>query len=195
MEKELLGVVLAGGRSSRMGYDKALMEIHGGVRQIDYLSNLLGKFCMSVAISSRLVNSAVTEARKDLVALVDDTTIEGPLAGVVAGLEKSENGVLVVACDMPFLDPYSLLQLVSNRDRQALATYFNGSDDKPEPLCAIYEKGALPALLDRVSKGWLSLRRFLMDDDTTQIPLARSRLLANVNTPEEAEAARRELAD
>ena len=193
MEKDrLYGLVLAGGESSRMGDDKARLEIREGVSQLDWSLRALSPFCHTVWISVRDENRSKELAIPAEGSVYDEVDIPGPMAGVIAGLKRADgNGIFALACDMPYVDAAALLQLKSRRARDSLATCFLGADGKPDPMCAIYEAAALPELLERVSKEWFSLRRFLEGPQVERVTLSQSQWLASVNTPQDLERAKR----
>ncbi len=176
-----------------MGQEKSELEIHPGVTQLEYLLSILNKMCSRTAVSVRK-GQALTSSELSAKVIEDDEGDKGPMAGVLASLRAAEGlPVLVVACDMPFLDAPVILQLLSRREANKRASCFTGEDGLPEPLCAVYESSALPLLENRLREGRLSLRNFLLDEEVEFIELAKPRLLASVNTPEEADEARQRL--
>ncbi len=194
MKRDILGVALAGGRSSRMGEDKAKLAFHEEGNQLDYTLSLLDKFCKRLAVSGRSSQKGERASRLPAVFVSDVPNVDGPMAGVIASLiEAGGDPVLAVACDMPLLEASVLLMLVSRRDPSKLATCFVGKDGKPDPMCSIYESSSLEVLEKDAREGRLSLRRFLQGDCIERIAFDRPDLLASVNTPEEADAARRHL--
>ncbi|MDG2253784.1 MAG: molybdenum cofactor guanylyltransferase [Opitutaceae bacterium] len=195
MKRSILGLVLSGGRSRRLGRDKAQLSFHDGTNQLDYMLSLLDTFCENLAISCRSSQIEDRASRFDAALIYDAEGIVGPVAGVLAGLKYAGGGaVLTVACDMPLLDPASLLKLLSLRNPEKLATCFIARDGKPEPMCAVYEAACLPALEEWVAKGDFSLRRFLEKSGVERITLKESQLLASVNTFDDVEAVRKRLA-
>ena len=193
MEKDrLYGLVLAGGGSSRMGEDKARLEIREGVSQLDWSLRALSPFCHTVWISVRDEDRSKELAVPAEGAVYDEVDIPGPMAGIIAGLKRAGgSAIFALACDMPYVDVAALLQLKSQRARDSLATCFLGSDGKPDPMCAIYEAAALSELEERASKEWFSLRRFLEGAQVERVKLSQSEWLASVNTPQDLEKAKR----
>lgn len=195
MKRSILGVVLSGGESRRLGRDKAQLSFHEGTNQLDYSLSLLDAFCDSLAISCRSSQRDKRSSRFDAELIPDADGMAGPMAGMIAGLKyASGRAVLTIACDMPLLDASVLLKLISLRNPDTLATCFIAQDGKPEPMCALYEARCLPALEDWVRKGNFSLRRFLEVSDVELITVDEPQLLASVNTLEDVEAARKRLA-
>jgi molybdopterin-guanine dinucleotide biosynthesis protein A len=93
---------------------------------------------------------------------------------------------LVVACDLPFLADQELVRLLAERDPDALATaYSSAYDGLPEPLCAIWEPAAAPALAEYQSGGGNCPRKFLSSHPVRLLQPRDRRALDNINTPEE----------
>jgi molybdopterin-guanine dinucleotide biosynthesis protein A len=193
MTAPLYGLVLAGGRSSRMGRDKAALEYRGRSqleRAVDLLSPLVSKIYISVR---RDQQNDPLRARHNQI--VDAGDAEGPAAGIRAAQQTHpEAAWLVVACDLPHLDTPSLQRLITRRDPARMATaYRSRHDGLPEPLCAIYEPAAGPALQAFLAAGKNCPRKLLINSDTLLLDLPHPEALDNVNTPEELAAARADL--
>jgi molybdopterin-guanine dinucleotide biosynthesis protein A len=184
---ELFGLVLAGGRSARMGRDKALLTYGDGRPQAVVAYELLREFCRRVYLSVRTVQEALSEWPQ----LVDRYEEIGPMAGILTALdEHREAAWLVVACDLPFLNRETLRQLLAARDPQRIATAFRSAHDGlPEPLCAIYEPAARARLLEFVAQGLHCPRKALINSPVHLVELADHRALDNVNDPLEYERA------
>ncbi|WP_068497384.1 molybdenum cofactor guanylyltransferase [Paenibacillus kribbensis] len=115
---EVTGIIVAGGRSSRMGQDKALLQL-GGVTVLERIAEVLGQ------VAGRVI--AVTRDTEQYRGLGLETTADlypglGPLSGIHAGLSasKTEWGI-VVACDMPFVQPEVLHALLAHATNWAAA--------------------------------------------------------------------------
>ena len=194
MKRSILGMVLSGGKSRRLGQDKAQLSFHEGTNQLDYMLSLLDAFCESLAISCRSSQFEERSSRFDAALILDAEGLVGPVAGVVGGLKHAEGrAVLAVACDMPLLDAAALLKLLSLRNPEKLATCFIAGDGKPEPMCTVYETACLSVLEEWVGDGNFSLRRFLENVDVELIAFSEPQLLASVNTFEDVEVARKRL--
>jgi molybdopterin-guanine dinucleotide biosynthesis protein A len=126
----------------------------------------------------------------------DDTPGNGALGGILTVLRHSSHShVLVVACDMPFLNPALLRYMASvPAGYDVLAPIWSGSAGKRrvEPLHAIYSKTALPMIEHRIAAGELKLHKLLDTLNTVYLPEEETRLhdpqllsFRNVNTPED----------
>lgn len=180
---ELYGLVLAGGRSTRMGRDKALLSYGDGRPQAAVAYELLREFCARVYVSAR----AGREALGGLPHLIDRYDEIGPIAGILTALDEHPGVAwLVVACDLPFLTRETLRLLIAARDPGRIATAFRSAHDGlPEPLCAIYEPVARERLKEFVAQGIHCPRKALINSPAHLIELADRRALDNVNRPEE----------
>lgn len=189
----LRGLVLAGGRSKRMGRDKAALD-YSGRSQLEQAVELLQRLAASVHVSVR-ADQKDDPLRRKFAQIVDLGDIEGPAAGIrAAQLHDPAAAWLVVACDLPYLDEATLRRLIAHRNPANTATAFRGSHDGlPEPLCSIYEPAAGPLLAQFIASGRNCPRRFLVNSDTLLLDQTDPKALDNVNTPDELAAARAQL--
>lgn len=186
----LFGLVLAGGRSTRMQRDKAALEYRPGESQIDAAMKLLDGRVARAFLSVRGDQRAdPVRARHALI--VDRDGLEGPIAGIRAAFEEFTDAAwLVVACDLPYLDARTLDLLISSRAVDADATAFRSSHDGlPEPLCAIYEPRARAGLDAHIAAGRNCPRKYLINANTRLLEQPDPRALDNVNTVDEYAAA------
>ncbi|MET0280671.1 MAG: NTP transferase domain-containing protein [Steroidobacteraceae bacterium] len=189
MNAPLYGLVLAGGRSTRMGRDKAAIEF-GGRTQLERAYGLLEHLTARSFVSVR-PDQATDPLRKRFAQIIDLPGVEGPAAGIrAAQLEHPEAAWLIVACDLPLLDAATLQHLIARRDPSRVATAYRSSHDGlPEPLCAIYEPAAAQLLAAFLANGRNCPRKFLIESDTQLLDQPATRALDNVNTPTELAAA------
>lgn len=191
MSAPLYGLLLAGGRSTRMGRDKAALE-YAGRTQLERAHALLAPLVARAFVSVR-ADQAADPLRAQYAQIVDlPDGLEGPAAGLRAAQTAHPGAAwLVLACDLPFLDAATLQHLIARRDPARVATAFHSRHDGlPEPLCAIYEPAAAPALASFLATGRNCPRKFLIQSDTLLLDLPRPDALENVNTPDELAAAR-----
>lgn len=133
------GVILAGGRSSRMGSNKALLPYQGG-RFIESIhQQLAGLFGEVLVVTNAPEQYTFLPCRK----VADLYPGLGALAGLHAGLHHSASPhIFAVACDMPYLNDALIRRLTLLRD-EADVVIPEGVHG-PEPLHALYGKGCLP---------------------------------------------------
>lgn len=185
----LFGLVLAGGASTRMRSDKAVLAYHGRP-QLPWAFDLLSKLCAATFISVR-PDQREDPTRAAYPQIVDRQPGIGPIAGISAALLAHPKAAwLVLACDLPFVTQQTLQHLISCRAPQKIATaYRSAHDGLPEPLCAIWEPAAREAVLAYLTTGKQCPRKFLINSDTALLDLPQAQALDNVNTREELSAA------
>src|SRR5690348_13469845 len=139
------GLVLAGGRSTRMQRDKATLE-YAGRTQLERAVELITPLVERVFVSVR-PDQTGDPLRARFAQIVDSGEVEGPIAGIVAAQSRHpEAAWLVLACDLPLLDQQTLEHLLRSRHPEREATAYRSSHDGlPEPLCAIYEPSSREA--------------------------------------------------
>jgi molybdopterin-guanine dinucleotide biosynthesis protein A len=188
------GLVLAGGRSTRMGRDKAALDWQGRPaleRAFDLLED-----CTDRAFVSLRVDQAGDPLRATWPHILDGEAGSGPIAGIAAAQAAFPDAAwLVLACDLPFVDAATLHHLLARRDRSRLATaYRNAHDGLPEPLCAVWEPESREPVLEFIAAGRHCPRKVLIQSGAVLVDLPAPRALDNVNTPAELDAARAALA-
>lgn len=185
MKPALKGLVLAGGRSSRMGVSKAKIRWHGKEQQY-YLADLLSSCCEEVFISCR--KDQVDDIQSEYKTIADQYENAGPLEAILSAFEKYLNcGWLVVACDLPLMDLKTLHFLKNKRDTLKIATTFESPiNGLPEPLTAIWELESYNLLKLYREQEHVSLRKILTIHGAKTIKAPDSGALINVNTQEDA---------
>ncbi|HEY2583435.1 MAG TPA: NTP transferase domain-containing protein, partial [Mucilaginibacter sp.] len=182
----LNGLVLAGGKSERMGFDKGQVNLHGKEQRY-HIADMLKTFCGDMFISCR------QEQQKDIderyASLPDTFTGLGPFGAILSAFRHNPDSAwLVVACDLPLLSESTLQHLIDNRNTASIATAYQSSfDDFPEPLITIWEPKSYPVLLSFLSQGYSCPRKVLINSKITLLTAPKSDDLTNVNTPEELE--------
>ncbi len=189
MRAPLYGLVLAGGRSTRMGQDKATLA-YAGATQLERAMGLIGTEVERAWISVRAAQQA-DPVRAQFAQITDRLADLGPVAGILAAQESHPHAAwLVLACDLPLLDAATLAHLVAARSPDAVATAYRSSHDGlPEPLCAIYEPRSHALLEEYVHAGRNCPRKFLIENGAHLLDEPHPRALDNVNTPDEYGAA------
>ena len=170
--RELTGVLLVGGASTRFGSPKALARL-GEETLAERAWRLLGEVC-----EERIaVGKAADGLALPFPVLDDGTEIQAPLAGVVAGLRAAAHQIgLMLPVDAPLVSAELLLALGQECADAAIT--------QTGPLPGAYAQSALPVLERRLAEGALSLRDGLPELDVAVVD-ADPALLANVNTPDD----------
>ncbi|QKJ33194.1 NTP transferase domain-containing protein [Mucilaginibacter mali] len=181
---QLNALVLAGGKSERMGQDKGAINWHGKDQRY-YMADLLKGYTDNVYISCRADQQHDIDAVYQT--LPDTFTGLGPFGAILSAFrEQPEKAWLVIACDLPLLDKDTLDFLIASRDPSAIATAFKSPHDEfPEPLITIWEPKSYPVLLSFLAQGYSCPRKVLINSDSHIIKAPNPGALTNVNTPEE----------
>jgi molybdopterin-guanine dinucleotide biosynthesis protein A len=183
----LLGLVLAGGESRRMGVDKGDLDYHG-VSQRRHVANLLATVCEAVHISCR--PDQVPRVEPGLSCLLDPAPDLGPLAGILAAFtHRPDAAWLVVACDLPGLDAGAIAALAAGRGPEWDAVAFRATDGGPEPMAALWEPAMAPRVHAAVASGKHSLRDCLRGVRCRLLAPPDTDALFNANTPAERDSA------
>ncbi len=182
----MYGLVLAGGKSQRMGKDKGLLNYHGKAQR-EYVGDLLQNICDKVFLSCRPEQVVEIESNYEL--LADKMLGLGPFGAIASAFQYNPNAAwLVVACDLPLLGADTLSFLTSNRNSSKIATAFhNPATDFPDPLLTIWEPKAYLSLLQFLAQGYSCPRKVLINSDIELLTVPDARALENVNKPEEYE--------
>ncbi|PKP52196.1 MAG: hypothetical protein CVT92_09995 [Bacteroidetes bacterium HGW-Bacteroidetes-1] len=182
----ITGIILAGGKSSRMGAEKALMKLDNR-EMIAWPLALLKKFCSQILISANSSNFDHLQ----LEVVPDVYPNCGPMAGLHACmLASSADDFLVISCDMPFVNETIIKQLLSlyPLNQAVIASY----KEETIPVCAYYHRSVLPLLEQELEAGLLKMKRFIDKTDHAFVHFNNPELilrLSNINTPEEYEQA------
>jgi molybdopterin-guanine dinucleotide biosynthesis protein A len=175
------GFVLAGGRSTRMGRNKALLPFHG-MTLVEHVAGIIRQAAGSVT----LIGDPVQLAHLGLPVVADKLPGAGPAGGIYTALTMtSSDWNLIAGCDMPAITCDILLDLL----RRAAAVSADcvaaaGPDGDPEPLCAVYHRRCLPAVARSIRDNRLKMKQLLTELDTRLMPVDPA-AVANVNTPAE----------
>jgi len=164
---KVTGIIVAGGRSSRMGQDKALLEIDGAT-MLERTYTTLQQAAQRVVVVTR-DNQGYGLSGMETVS--DVFPGMGPLSGIHAGLSASttEWG-MVVACDMPFVQPEVLHDLLAVTKKwtelqgtrePALQAVIPSMDGRIHPLLAVYHRSVLPSAEECLRSGRLRLTDWL----------------------------------
>lgn len=185
---EVVGVVLVGGRSRRMGRDKALLDIDGSAL-VEHAAAMLATVCDEIVLA---VGQERSYPEFSLPQVEDHRPDCGPLAGLEAALDwAAPRAALVLACDLPRVESSVLERLLLEAgdapDSPRARAWLACRSDRIQPLCGLYSVacgGVFSDLLDRgeraVLKAVASIESHRVSfDDIHPDPFL------NVNTPAE----------
>jgi len=185
----LTAFVLAGGRSSRMGQDKALLKLHGS-HLIDHSIRVLKQLTPDV----RIIGDPPKYDFLKLPVIPDCVESVGPLSGIYTALKASPSFfTLIVGCDMPKIS-LSFLQLLLGKAHLGDAIMMKFDDGFLEPLCSLYSKACLQAIDEnfrrqqhKISEVLRSIKvAYVSEAEIAALGFSRE-IFTNVNTPEDWE--------
>jgi molybdenum cofactor guanylyltransferase len=192
----LLGLVLTGGRSTRMGRDKSLIVYHEKPQR-EHLTALLRSYCTAVFWSVNAEQSADLAGSPQPIIVDADTGPGGPLNGILSAFRHRPDAAwFVVACDLPFLDWESLSSLQNERTARRWATVFQTPGQPINPVLSIWEPAVYEPLLAFAKTGRQSPRQFLEQhaDKVKKVKTDWRDDFVNVNEPEQVAEVMRRLA-
>lgn len=189
------GIILAGGKSSRMGQNKALLPIRGKT-VIEHITSELAQVTDRLLI----VTNSFADYQFLKIPMVEDHWKEkGPLAGIQAGLQASDTDEnLVVACDMPFISTTLATYLFDQLADDDVEAVVPNLDGQLHPLFAVYRKRVAEVVGEALQKDELRIRLLFNNINTrlvTEADLQSNGILYqpldvfNMNHPEEYEQA------
>jgi len=189
-KNKITGIVLAGGKSRRMGTEKGMLKF-GGKHLIEHAIAVLEKLCDQIIISE----NSDTYDFLGYPVYSDIIPNSGPMGGIYTGLMNSETELnLILSCDMPFISEELLNHLIDHNEGFDAVVPWHGSH-KFEPLCALYNKSSLPILEQfiqnnnyKILDAFFELRtnKLLMSDE---LGFYKSHLFDNLNSKEDLEKA------
>ncbi|MEZ0575549.1 molybdenum cofactor guanylyltransferase [Halodesulfovibrio aestuarii] len=196
--EHLTGIVLAGGLSSRMGHDKTRIHVHGDSEPdlLVYTCRLLESVCSEVWISSRDIRPHAD----GYLWVKDEIEGKGPIGGVMTSLRAAQGPILVLSCDLPFMNKEILQKLISFWKQRPVGTlhttFVQEETGFIEALVSIYELEALPLFEQAIDDRMYKLSQVVPKDQQYCLPYDQQESLPffNVNYPADLEMARRIIA-
>ncbi|WP_082391230.1 NTP transferase domain-containing protein [Jiulongibacter sediminis] len=176
------GLVLAGGKSTRMGEDKGQIDYHG-LPQVDYLLKEFEKVKIEALVSCR------PDQYPGYNCITDKFEGLGPFGAIASAFQSDPNAAwLVVACDLPLVNTSVFEELISKRNLHKIATAFHNLETNfPDPLITLWEPKAYMRLMEFLTLGYSCPRKVLINSDIEEVQPENPAILKNVNTPEERE--------
>ena len=180
------GLVLVGGKSTRMGQDKSKLY-YFGKPQKEVAKELLESNHLETFYSVQNSSEYEDEIHDKFLNL-------GPFGGICSAFQKDPNAAwFVLATDVPFINDEVVQQLLKHRNSSKIATAIKGNGKEfPEPLITIYEPKAYPILLQYLAQGYSCPRKVLINSDVEIVEIDDD-FIRNVNTPGDFENAKNEI--
>ncbi len=185
MDKNITGIILSGGKSSRMGKEKGLCKFKGK-ELVQYAIDVLAPFCKSIII---IANNNQYEKFEHKV-FADEIKDIGPIGGIYTGLFHTETeDNFILSCDMPMIS-HELIEyiLLNRKHKQIVVPDFGGYF---EPLCAFYRGNIFPQLKKTIDEQNYKLADFIKTTDFEKLKIDKQLdffhplLFANINSEKE----------
>ncbi len=190
MKEQLTGIILAGGNSSRMHQDKALLKLRGKFF-FEILYDKLKKICTKVIISTN--NQEVKINAANCISVPDIIKNAGPGGGIYSALDASETEKnLIVSVDTPFI-PKELFDFLLKANRQNFVVTVISEGDTLHPLIGIYSKKFTDILFSELSSGNRKIKDIIQKvphniADIRKESFYNGLILRNINTQAEYNA-------
>lgn len=187
----MTGVVLCGGKSSRMGTDKGLLEQQSHT-WAELTANKLIALKLPVVLSVNPQQYSIYVEKFNCFLIInDDSSLKmyGPLKGILSvHLHIPGEDLLVIACDMPAMQKEVIDHLIKASSGKTEEAFVFENDTHAEPLCAIYTSGGLERIYKEYKEGQLkkhSLHHVLENINTCYLPIPGSwkQYFNNYNSP------------
>lgn len=180
-------VIMAGGKSSRMGNDKALLPFSGFPTLTQYQLHRLTPLFQSVHVSTKTKDKFDFEA-----SFIEDITTyneHSPLVALLGILRKFETPVMILSVDTPFVDDAIYKKLFTHLNENTDAIIAT-SPSCSHQLCAIYSPKIQAKIALMLDKGEHKIRTLLQQINTIFVPFERDEPFLNLNTPADYEKAK-----
>ena len=187
----MIGVVLCGGQSTRMGTDKGLLKFHANT-WAEAAVNKLKALSIDIKISvntKQFAGYSNVFPVEILIADNDSLKLKGPLCGILSvHIQHPSQDLFVLACDMPLIETGILEELLMYyRLYPDAEAFVFANDSEPEPLCGIYKAKGLTHIHHLYKTGHLtnhSMKNVLESISTFLIPLSpdKKKFFSNINT-------------
>lgn len=181
-KESIIGIVLAGGTSRRMGEDKASIRFQG-ISFLDHVCRNLEVHCDQLIISS----NNPQHDRKKYIRIQDTLKDAGPLAGILSAMSaKDKSNYIVMTVDSPLVSEELIHYLIDNHDETSIGTVLK-SEGKLYPLLGIYHKDIKPLLEEYLNKEERRVMGFLdqLNIQTLEVPKHLKYMIRNFNRPED----------
>jgi len=187
------GLVLVGGKSTRMGTDKAELNYFGKPQKA-FAKELLEQHNLETFYSVKNLSTALKVTAENNHEISDKFLNLGPFGGICSAFQKDPNSAwFVLATDVPFVDEKIIQLLLKHRNPSKVATAIKGkSKEFVEPLITIYEPKAYSILLQYLAQGYSCPRKMLINSDVEIVEID-DEFIRNINSPEEFEDAKKEI--
>ncbi|PSF32951.1 molybdenum cofactor guanylyltransferase [Aphanothece hegewaldii CCALA 016] len=186
-KSSLNAIILAGGQSSRMGKDKALLLIDG-IPLLQKIYTVASDCTQNVYVISPWIEQYTSILPQSCHFIRENTPTHGPLVAFFLALNHVESDwILLLACDLPLLTSEIVQQWANSLPGvpETAIAYLPKQDDLWHPLCGFYRRCCLASLEYFIKKGGRSFQGWLNQSTVQQILVSDPRVLLNCNTPQD----------
>lgn len=189
----MTGVVLCGGKSSRMGSDKGLLQ-QQSLPWAEITANILFDLKLPVVLSVSSQQYPLYKVKFEHLSLIkdeDSLKVHGPLKGIFSvHLQLQAEDLLVLACDMPAMQKEVIGHLIKTSSGKEEEAFVFKNETNAEPLCAIYTSKGLKRIYELYEQGQLKKHslHYVLDNIVTaylSIPAEWKEYFSNYNSPED----------
>lgn len=176
------GFVLTGGRSTRMGQDKALLLLRG-----QPLARHIAGEALAAAGEVTFIGDPVRYGGLGYPVVADLARSHGPASGLYTALTiTNADWNLLVACDMPEIGREDLARLLLEAEARSEGCLVpRDSSGKVHPLCAVYHRSCLPAVAAAIKDNILKMQEIILTLQPVFTPVPDPSRFENLNTPED----------
>ncbi|WP_291319601.1 molybdenum cofactor guanylyltransferase [Desulfonatronospira sp.] len=184
--EDLNAVILAGGKSTRLGRDKTRVRIRGQTL-VQRMQTLARRFCHDTWVVGQHPEEV------DAPWMLDEIPGIGPMGGIITALKRLRRPCLVLACDLPAMHEDMLARLIEHRGsssgQQCMTTFMQKHTGYIESLVAVYEPRCLDLLLASYAQGCYRLSSAVPPESRLHIPygIQEEHYFFNVNYPGDLE--------
>ncbi|MEL7144885.1 MAG: molybdenum cofactor guanylyltransferase [Bacteroidota bacterium] len=178
----IYGLILTGGKSSRMGFEKYCINYHGLPQHL-HLEKLLQQLNIAPYFS-------ISSQQKQDFSSVKNTIIDqydacGPIGGILSAMQCfPQASWLVLACDLPGIDTQHLHHLIDNQSEAYQVVTYQLHPDFYETTCTLYANNSINSLMDSLTNNKGSLQKALRQMKVRALKPLTETALTNINTPE-----------
>ncbi len=187
IEKNTTGVLLMGGKGSRMGYVDKSSLTYQGTRFFDIAIKALSRFSSTVVSANGMDEKWIGDCR-----VVQDIVDAGPLGGIYSVLKTIDTMYMfVISCDMPYMNDAMIAHVLEQAEEGYMA-YVPRIGEKIEPLCTLYRTDILAYVENNIKDGKFSIRKLFDEIPTQYIEMSKEakQTFFNVNTPSDYSSVR-----
>mgnify|MGYP000857379655 CR=1 FL=1 len=184
---KLVGVVISGGKSSRMGTDKSLLLWNNKPFYL-HTAEILAPFCSEIYVSCNVSQSN----NYILPVIIDKYGSYGPISGVLSSMRAlSGCSIITLPCDMPELSESIINEMISTNKEKQDGVFLKDDNNQLEPMLAIYNPSIYSKMLAWYDSGNYSLKKFIESCNNVSYIKLGAQSLININTTKELDNLKR----